>query len=224
MRFLPTCLAFVMAVVLFFTPAQAAPAGLTGTWIVGETDGDDYDLLLELRDGAGSLRPLRAGDGFQPLRLSVASTDGPLHRLHLEPRTPGFPPGRAWLLLRTPDEGLFWSPAGDSLMVVRRTATMPASVLGEWATQRPGQRVTVEAERVIINSPDLVETFTATPLASSGGTVDVVLAPEGGEGRLHHLESLPDGSLLLWRHESSEYTVLHRGDGPPAWLEPETPR
>lgn len=215
----------MMALFLFApAPAFAATTIPSGSFIVGEVDGDDFDLLLVARDGSGTLRARRSGDSFQPLHFTVASSNGALHTLRLEGETPAQPASHAWLFMRTPDEGLFWSPKSDSLMMVRRTVSMPSSLLGEWHARREGDtppwRVSITGGSVHFSSQDQEEKYAAWPLGSRSGLFEVVLAASGDEGRIHSFQPLPDGSVLMWRAESSEYRVLYRGDTPPAWLAP----
>lgn len=205
-------------------PALAVTAIPSGSFIVGEVDGDDFDFLLVTREGSGTLRARRANDSFRPANFTVASSEGALHTLRFEGETPAQPESHAWLFMRTADEGLFWTPKNDSLMIVRRTVSMPSSLLGEWRAGResdsPPWRVSITSGSVHFTCEDKEEKYAAWALGARNGLLEVVLAESGDEGRIHYFQPLPDGSVLMWRAESSEYRVLYRGDKPPAWIAP----
>lgn len=224
MKMMRTLLVALTAAILLLLPARATTTGPSGSFIVGEVDGDDFNYLLEVREGAGTLRGRRAEDSFRPISFTVTSSDGGLHTLRLEADGPGIPPGRAWLYLRTPDEGLLWTPKDDSLLLVRRRIAMPPSLLGDWNAGRSDgspARVNVAGDRVTFTSEGKVESYAAWPLASQGHPIELVLAMDGEEGRIHYFQVLPDGSMLTWRAEGSAYRVLYRGNRPPAWIAPE---
>lgn len=192
---------FVLVLLAPTTAQELAP----GRWIIGEPEGDDFELVLELeRDGTGVLTNLRSpGEGDS---LTLEPTQPPLYRL---------PDG--YLMLLSEEEALIWM-GGQAGWARRMGGELPPEMLGEWQSEDISLNLDVDSFRLQGGEGDAL-TATVYPVLPLGSGTDAVILPEKSESKLVHFRLLPGEVLMVWRHDEDEIWLLKRPGAAPGWVE-----
>lgn len=223
-------LAFVVVLTLAAAaPSYAGPASpIDGRWVIGETDGDDFDKILEVSGKTATLRPFGRTEGADSrMELTVELMPGTKNHYRMRFR----PQNEALIEIHfrpvSGHEAVTWLSDRWEVHEARRVGTLPKELLGEWGVWPGGgelQKMRFTPTSMVATFKDGPRTADLLPLVSAGGTVDYVTRMRTREHEVFRLMPAGDGAYLMWERETGDSVVLHRPGKRPAWLPEKPPR
>lgn len=202
MRNLLTCLFLLFC----FSYAWAGPQG---TYLVGETDGEDFQFFATLARGSIELRPFSGGetlsaklielrDGVQGFELDW---DGKHHQL--------------LLITVNQDEFFLVSDKERTALKGWRAGELPSWLQGEWAEPDEKSSFVMKGTSMLLRQGSKEKAAMAYPLVSLGKTWRmIVAAPEGSsggrEGVLLNFTRVDDNTVVFWDEDDGKVKRFYR--------------
>ncbi|HJL15620.1 MAG TPA: hypothetical protein RMH99_08195 [Sandaracinaceae bacterium LLY-WYZ-13_1] len=208
-------------------PSAEAPS-MDGTWLLGEADDAEIEVVLELEGERGTLRaPAEPGEETMPVRVVPASDDAPAR---IVVREGGADEPLIWVP-QGPGRALGLAPEDDDLILARRAAPIPAALHGKWVLRRadrrePLGRLSLSADAARMSGPRGGGRGAAYALPGPGDDLEIAMVdpsrPDSRRLVVVSIHAVGDGSFVAWPRGDDDYVVLHRPGARPSWL-PEAP-
>lgn len=204
----------------FFCLSALASAQPTGIFLVGESEGDDFQRRLTLNGERGTLSALEPAEA-PSVEFTVTAIGARLYHL-LGTEQGG--PFRAYLRFRTDHDALMWVSGQNRLFLALRQAdTSLEELQGEWKALVADQLTSVHltGDQLVLPTPSGELRARLLPLVPDAeGEVRMVAVPQDRDSFLLYFVALEPNLWLLRNHEEDDFVLLFRGETPP-WVNSE---